>query len=119
VPRESESEKKFADFKIYDGAETPYSTFNFHYTAEQFDQLHDLVEFNVRLGIEEIERQIEAGVERKKKLRPQQQRVDLRAAPNAKENSTRGESARSPTTAVYCNAIKVGKLKCCAKGIRH
>lgn len=118
MPRESESEKKFADFKIYDGAENPYSTFNFHYTAEQFDQLHDLVEFNVRLGIEEIKRQIEAGVERKKKLRPEHQRVDLRAAPNAKENRTGGESATSPNN-VYCNSINVGKLKCYAKAMRH
>uniref|UniRef100_A0A6Q2ZG48 Phospholipase A2 n=1 Tax=Esox lucius TaxID=8010 RepID=A0A6Q2ZG48_ESOLU len=44
VPRETEKEKEMADFDIFDDPETPYSTFNFHYSNQAFTQLHDLME---------------------------------------------------------------------------
>lgn len=52
VPRETDKEKEFADFDIFDDAETPYSTFNFKYSNQAFKQLHDLMEFNTLNNIE-------------------------------------------------------------------
>lgn len=52
VPRESDVEKEFADFDIFDDPETPYSTFNFQYSNKAFTQLHDLMEFNTLNNIE-------------------------------------------------------------------
>uniref|UniRef100_A0A6Q2YP62 Phospholipase A2 n=1 Tax=Esox lucius TaxID=8010 RepID=A0A6Q2YP62_ESOLU len=52
VPRETEKEKEMADFDIFDDPETPYSTFNFHYSNQAFTQLHDLMEFNTLNNIE-------------------------------------------------------------------
>ncbi|KAK3542592.1 hypothetical protein QTP86_031298, partial [Hemibagrus guttatus] len=54
VPRETELEKEFADFDIFDDPETPYSTFNFQYSNKAFTQLHDLMEFNTLNNIEVI-----------------------------------------------------------------
>uniref|UniRef100_A0AAR2J477 Phospholipase A2 n=1 Tax=Pygocentrus nattereri TaxID=42514 RepID=A0AAR2J477_PYGNA len=52
VPRETEQEKEFADFDIFDDPQTPYSTFNFQYSNQAFTQLHDLMEFNTLNNIE-------------------------------------------------------------------
>uniref|UniRef100_A0A8B9H7J5 Phospholipase A2 n=1 Tax=Astyanax mexicanus TaxID=7994 RepID=A0A8B9H7J5_ASTMX len=52
VPRETEKEKEFADFDIFDDPETPYSTFNFQYSNQAYTQLHDLMEFNTLNNIE-------------------------------------------------------------------
>lgn len=52
VPRETDKERKFADFDIFDDPETPYSTFNFQYSNQAFKQLHDLMEFNTLNNIE-------------------------------------------------------------------
>ncbi|KAF5906235.1 cytosolic phospholipase A2-like, partial [Clarias magur] len=52
VPRETDKEKEFADFDIFDDPETPYSTFNFQYSNQAFKQLHDLMEFNTLNNIE-------------------------------------------------------------------
>ncbi|XP_067273848.1 cytosolic phospholipase A2 isoform X2 [Pseudorasbora parva] len=54
VPRETDKEREFADFDIFDDPETPYSTFNFHYSKKAFTQLHDLMEFNTLNNIEVI-----------------------------------------------------------------
>uniref|UniRef100_F7AHA3 Phospholipase A2 n=1 Tax=Ciona intestinalis TaxID=7719 RepID=F7AHA3_CIOIN len=45
------------DFNIYD-PKSPYSTFNFQYPNEAFDRLHELMEFNTLLHIEDIKDQI-------------------------------------------------------------
>ena len=37
---------KSADFNIFDTPKSPYSTFNFQYSNEAFDRLHNLMEFN-------------------------------------------------------------------------
>ncbi|CAM4689881.1 unnamed protein product [Leuciscus chuanchicus] len=52
VPRETDKERDFADFDIFDDPETPYSTFNFQYSNQAFTQLHDLMEFNTLNNIE-------------------------------------------------------------------
>ena len=39
-------EMDFADFEIFDDPDSPYSTFNFHYSRQAFEKLHDLMEFN-------------------------------------------------------------------------
>ncbi|NWZ40810.1 PA24A phospholipase, partial [Brachypodius atriceps] len=46
IPRETQEEKDFADFDIFDDPDTPFSTFNFRYPNEAFKRLHDLMEFN-------------------------------------------------------------------------
>jgi len=43
---------KTADFKIFDDPNGPYRTFNFQYSNEEFDRLHDLMEFNTLLHLD-------------------------------------------------------------------
>ncbi|KAL1022834.1 hypothetical protein UPYG_G00032980 [Umbra pygmaea] len=62
VPRETENEKEMADFDIFDDPETPYSTFNFHYSNQAFTQLHDLMEFNTLNNIEVIKEAIKESI---------------------------------------------------------
>ncbi|XP_062858105.1 cytosolic phospholipase A2 [Trichomycterus rosablanca] len=62
VPRETEEEKEFADFDIFDDPESPYSTFNFQYTNKAFTRLHDLMEFNTLNNIEVIKEAIKDSV---------------------------------------------------------
>nr|XP_039269364.1 cytosolic phospholipase A2-like isoform X2 [Styela clava] len=57
VPREAGDTR--ADFSIFDNPKTPYSTFNFQYSHQAFDDLHDLMEFNTLLNIETIKEQIQ------------------------------------------------------------
>ncbi|XP_010162131.1 cytosolic phospholipase A2 [Antrostomus carolinensis] len=54
VPRETQEEKDFADFDIFDDPNTPFSTFNFQYPNEAFKRLHDLMEFNTLNNIDVI-----------------------------------------------------------------
>ncbi|CAH2312739.1 cytosolic phospholipase A2 isoform X1 [Pelobates cultripes] len=63
VPRETEEEKDFADFDIFDDPESPYSTFNFQYPNEAFQRLHDLMEFNTLNNIDEIKQAILESIE--------------------------------------------------------
>uniref|UniRef100_A0A4W4FSY8 Phospholipase A2 n=1 Tax=Electrophorus electricus TaxID=8005 RepID=A0A4W4FSY8_ELEEL len=58
VPRQTEKEKEFADFDIFDDPETPYSTFNFQYSNQAFTRLHDLMEFNTLNNIKVIKEAI-------------------------------------------------------------
>ncbi|XP_015232132.1 PREDICTED: cytosolic phospholipase A2 [Cyprinodon variegatus] len=58
VPRETEKEKEFADFDIFDDPESPFSTFNFQYSNEAFTRLHDLMEFNTLNNLEVIKEAI-------------------------------------------------------------
>ncbi|KAM9468564.1 cytosolic phospholipase A2 isoform 2-T2 [Clarias gariepinus] len=62
VPRETDKEKEFADFDIFDDPETPYSTFNFQYSNQAFKQLHDLMEFNTLNNIELIKEAIKDSI---------------------------------------------------------
>uniref|UniRef100_A0A8C5I0T8 Phospholipase A2 n=1 Tax=Gouania willdenowi TaxID=441366 RepID=A0A8C5I0T8_GOUWI len=52
VPRETEKEKEFSDFDIFDDPESPFSTFNFQYSNEAYIRLHDLMEFNTLNNLE-------------------------------------------------------------------
>lgn len=52
VPRETEKEKEFADFDIFDDPESPFSTFNFQYSNEAYTRLHALMEFNTLNNLE-------------------------------------------------------------------
>lgn len=54
VRRETDKEKEFGEFDIFDDPATPYSTFNFQYSNQAFKQLHDLMEFNTLNNIEVI-----------------------------------------------------------------
>ncbi|KAM3875999.1 cytosolic phospholipase A2 [Diretmus argenteus] len=62
VPRETEEDKEFADFDIFDDPETPYSTFNFQYSNQAYTQLHDLMEFNTLNNIEVIKDAIKESI---------------------------------------------------------
>ncbi|XP_028856075.1 cytosolic phospholipase A2-like isoform X1 [Denticeps clupeoides] len=54
VPRQTQQEKEFADFDIFDDPASPYSTFNFQYSNQAFNQLYSLMEFNTLNNIEVI-----------------------------------------------------------------
>ncbi|XP_037393760.1 cytosolic phospholipase A2 isoform X2 [Pygocentrus nattereri] len=69
VPRETEQEKEFADFDIFDDPQTPYSTFNFQYSNQAFTQLHDLMEFNTLNNIEVIKEAIKDSIVYRKENR--------------------------------------------------
>lgn len=70
VPRETEEERQFADFPIFDDPNNSYSSMNFVYDPEQFDRLTKLVEFNTLLCIDTIKKELEDAVMRKKKYSP-------------------------------------------------
>ncbi|KAJ8384505.1 hypothetical protein AAFF_G00204200 [Aldrovandia affinis] len=62
MPRDTEQEREYADFDIFDDPETPYSTFNFQYSNRAFTQLHDLMEFNTLNNIEVIKDAIKESI---------------------------------------------------------
>ncbi|KAM9378977.1 cytosolic phospholipase A2 [Phaethornis superciliosus] len=63
VPRETQEEKDFADFDIFDDPNTPFSTFNFQYPNEAFKRLHDLMEFNTLNNIDVIKQAMMESIE--------------------------------------------------------
>ena len=40
------------NFDIFDDPKSLYSTFNFHYSNQAFDRLHNLMEFNTLLHVD-------------------------------------------------------------------
>ncbi|KAM6264335.1 cytosolic phospholipase A2 isoform 2-T5 [Spheniscus humboldti] len=66
VPRETQEEKDFADFDIFDDPNTPFSTFNFQYSNEAFKRLHDLMEFNTLNNIDVIKEAMMESIEYRK-----------------------------------------------------
>lgn len=46
IPRQTDKEKKFGDFELFDDPNRPYSTFNFKYSPLAFDRLTQLMEYN-------------------------------------------------------------------------
>lgn len=68
IPRETDKEKEFADFDIFDDPATPYSTFNFQYSNQAFKQLHDLMEFNTLNNIEQIKDAIKESILRRREV---------------------------------------------------
>ncbi|XP_042204913.1 cytosolic phospholipase A2-like isoform X3 [Homarus americanus] len=66
VPRETEEEKQFADFPIFDDPQNPFSSMNFVYEPLQYDRLTKLVEFNTLSCIDTIKKEIEEAVVRQK-----------------------------------------------------
>ncbi|XP_064928879.1 cytosolic phospholipase A2 isoform X3 [Columba livia] len=66
VPRETQEEKDFADFDIFDDPNTPFSTFNFQYPNEAFKRLHDLMEFNTLNNIDVIKQAMMESIEYRK-----------------------------------------------------
>ncbi|XP_076096872.1 cytosolic phospholipase A2-like [Mytilus galloprovincialis] len=65
----SESEKEFANFKIYDDQSTFHCT-NFQYSAENFDRLSQLSEFIVLNNIEDIKACISKSINNKQERKP-------------------------------------------------
>ncbi|NXQ45244.1 PA24A phospholipase, partial [Catharus fuscescens] len=66
VPRETQEEKDFADFDIFDDPDTPFSTFNFQYPNEAFKRLHDLMEFNTLNNMDVIKEAMRESIEYRK-----------------------------------------------------
>ncbi|NXQ99004.1 PA24A phospholipase, partial [Sagittarius serpentarius] len=66
IPRETQEEKDFADFDIFDDPNTPFSTFNFQYPNEAFKRLHDLMEFNTLNNIDVIKQAMMESIEYRK-----------------------------------------------------
>ncbi|NWV97480.1 PA24A phospholipase, partial [Machaerirhynchus nigripectus] len=66
VPRETQEEKDFADFDIFDDSDTPFSTFNFQYPNEAFKRLHDLMEFNTLNNMDAIREAMVESIEYRK-----------------------------------------------------
>ncbi|CAB3987287.1 cytosolic phospholipase A2, partial [Paramuricea clavata] len=58
VPRVTKEDKDFADFRIFDDPNEPYSSFKFQYDNKTFDRLHELMKFNTRLNIDTIKEKI-------------------------------------------------------------
>ena len=63
----------FGDFDLFEDKSCPYNSTNFQYNELQFERLAQLVQFNVRNNMEEIENQIKRCVDNKRicKLFPQ------------------------------------------------
>ncbi|KFQ54876.1 Cytosolic phospholipase A2, partial [Nestor notabilis] len=66
ILRETQEEKDFADFDIFDDPNTPFSTFNFQYPNEAFKRLHDLMEFNTLNSIDVIKQAMVESIEYRK-----------------------------------------------------
>lgn len=77
VPRETEEEKEFADFPIFDDPLNPFSSMNFVYEPIQFDRLTKLVEFNTLLCMDIIKEELEEVVARKKQFIPRLTLLDV------------------------------------------
>ncbi|XP_048338418.1 cytosolic phospholipase A2 [Sphaerodactylus townsendi] len=76
VPRDTQEEKDFADFDIFDDPDTPFSTFNFQYSNEAFKRLHDLMEFNTLNNLDIIKEAIADSIEYRR-LNPSRCSVSL------------------------------------------
>ena len=46
IPRQTDEEKEFGDFQLFDDPNRPYSTFNFKYSPLAFDRITQLMEYN-------------------------------------------------------------------------
>ncbi|XP_063423775.1 cytosolic phospholipase A2-like [Mytilus trossulus] len=46
VPRQTDEEKEFGDFQLFDDPKRPYSTFNFNYSHLAFERITQLTEYN-------------------------------------------------------------------------
>ena len=54
VHRETDEDREFANFSIFDDPDKPYSTFKFQYDGRTFDRLHELMKFNTLLNVDLI-----------------------------------------------------------------
>ncbi|XP_067669562.1 cytosolic phospholipase A2-like isoform X1 [Haliotis asinina] len=70
VERTTKEDLEFADFDLFDDPATPYSTFNFCYTHQQFQRLSKLTEFNTLLHIDDIKNVIADKIETKRSCPP-------------------------------------------------
>ncbi|CAL4123106.1 unnamed protein product, partial [Meganyctiphanes norvegica] len=66
VERETEEEREFADFPIFDDESQPYNSMNFYYNELQYNRLIKLVEFNTLICLETIKEEIAKIVHKKK-----------------------------------------------------
>ena len=62
VPRETEEEKEFGNFAIFDDPKKPYSSFNFEYDHDHFDRLCKLMRYNTLAHLNTIKEKIASRV---------------------------------------------------------
>lgn len=109
VPRETDEEKEFADFQLFDDPNNPYSSMNFVYEPEQFDRLTKLVEFNTLLCVDVIKRELEEIVSMKKQNIP---KVSLKDVVNSvKRVSSLRSSCRRHGLKLKVSAESESQLK--------
>ena len=65
VPRESDEEKNFANFDIFDNTNA-YAIWRFVYPNQSFDRLSAMMEFNILNNLDVIRSEIAEMVKRKK-----------------------------------------------------
>ncbi|XP_076435654.1 uncharacterized protein LOC143275440 [Babylonia areolata] len=70
VPRETKEDKDFANFDIFDDPTAPFSTFNFTYTARNFQRLSQLTEFNTLHSLGTIRKELARAVAQKRQASP-------------------------------------------------
>ena len=68
IPRMTEEEKSFGDFKIFDDTNA-YAIWRFVYPNLSFDRLTAMMEFNVKANLEVVRSEIREIVRRKRALR--------------------------------------------------
>ena len=66
MPRETDDEKSFGDFSLFDDT-TAYAIWRFVYPNASFDRLTAMMEFNVRNNVGVIKREIKEAMERQKR----------------------------------------------------
>lgn len=62
-PRESEEDKEFGNFAIFDDPDQPYSSFNFEYDDKHFDRLCQLMRYNTLANMDTIKEKIASQIE--------------------------------------------------------
>lgn len=95
VPRETQEERKFADFPIFDDPLNPFSSMNFVYDTIQFDRLTKLVEFNTLLCLDTIKEELVEVVAKKKQFIPRltlQEVVNTMRRVNSMRTNQKGNS---------------------------
>nr|XP_022287822.1 cytosolic phospholipase A2-like isoform X3 [Crassostrea virginica] len=106
VPRETDEEKKFAAFDIFDDKDSPYSTFNFKYSHDAFRRLSKLTEFNTLLHVEDIKKVIADVIQSKRENGPKIP-ITMQQINNLQRVSKRNRQRLSK----YVSKIQEGSLR--------
>lgn len=70
IPRETEEEKSFGNFSIFDDKDEPYSSFTFDYTHRTYERLCKLMKFNTLLNLDVIKEKLANRIESRRNNPP-------------------------------------------------